>query len=242
MMCCSGAILQDSQRVVAVVHARMGSARFPGKMLAQLGGHPVLEWVVRRTLRTRGIDSFVLATSDLSQDDALVALGETIGIPTFRGSHENVLQRVIDAADSINASAVVRVCADNPFIDSDLVTALVSDFRREPCDYLFNHRPGLGLDIADGFGAEIFDMKVLRSIEDEFNEPRYREHLTSAIWEHQHRYSVRSLPVSAELRKSHLRFDVDTDEDLRFLDNLVSNGKLTIMSTAAEILKSVRVH
>ena len=100
----------------------------------------------------------------------------------------------------------------------------------------------MGLDIADGFGAEIFDMKVLRSIEDEFNEPRYREHLTSAIWEHQHRYSVRSLPTSAELRKSHLRFDIDTDEDLRFLDNLVSNGKLTMMSTAAEILKSVRVH
>lgn len=242
MTCCSGAILLHSQQVVAVVHARMGSARFPGKMLAQLGGYPVLEWVLRRTLRADGIDSFVLATSDLSQDDALAALGKRIGIPTFRGSHENVLQRVIDAADSYKADAVVRVCADNPFIDPELITALVSDFRRESCDYLFNHRPGLGLDIADGFGAEIFDMDVLRNIEKEFNEPRYREHLTSAIWEHSHRYSVRSLKPPAELSKKHVRFDVDTHEDLMFLESLVSNGKLTMTSTATQILMSVHVH
>ncbi len=214
----------------------MGSTRFPGKMLEILGTQPILEWVLRRTLKVRGLDGYVLATSRLSQDDVLVDLATNIGISVFRGSHDNVLERVIGAGDQVGAAAIVRVCADNPFVDPDLVTDLVDDYRKNWCDYLFNHRPGVGLNIADGFGSEIFDFSILKSIENEFREPRYREHLTTAYWEHPEKFSIRSLRPPADLAHSELRFDVDTPDDLRYLRQLVSKGNLTTDSPAQAIV------
>lgn len=240
MTFCNGQTLSNKKIVVAVVHARMGSTRFPGKMMELLGGYPVAEWVVRRTLRARGIDHFVLATSDLPQDDMLVKLGERIGITTFRGSNENVLQRVLGAAEQFRADAVVRICADNPFIDPELISSLVADFRSNWCDYMFNHRPGLGLAIADGFGGEVFDVAVLRSIENRFEEPRYQEHLTLAFWEHEDIFTVRSLAPSPALADSCLRFDVDAPNDLKYLNQLVEEGGLTMLSSAAQIMDVAR--
>lgn len=233
--------MRRRRTVVAVVHARMGSSRFPGKMMALLEDHPVLEWVITRTLRSSEVDHFVLATSDLPQDDVLVDFAMGMGIDVFRGSNSNVLKRVIDSAEPFGADAVVRVCADNPFIEPSLISDLVRHYRKNWCDYLFNHRPGLGLIIADGFGAEIFDFSVLKSIEGRFAEPRYREHLTSAYWEHQDLFDVKWLAPDAALADQSFRFDVDTPEDLRYLQGLVRGGRITMASTAYEIMDVARV-
>ena len=225
---------------MAVVHARMGSSRFPGKMMALLDSRPVVEWVVRRTMQSSGVDHFVLATSDLPQDDVLADFATGLGIAVFRGSNQNVLQRVIDAAEPLGADAVVRVCADNPFVDPNLISKLLEHFRNNWCDYLFNHRPGLGLVVADGFGGEIFDFAVLKTIEDRFAEPRYREHLTSAYWEHQDLFDVRWLKPDSALADHRFRFDVDVPEDLLYLQGLVQRGNITTASTAHEIMEIAR--
>lgn len=215
----------------------MGSVRFPGKMLASLAGHPVLEWVVRRTLGARSVQSFVLATSDLDQDDVIEELGKRCGIAVFRGSHENVLRRVIDAATPFVPDAVLRICADNPFVDPRLLDSLVDDFRKYWCDYAFNHRPGPGLSVADGFGGEVFDFQSLASVESRFSESRYREHLTSPFWEHQDVFKIRAVGVGADLQHPSLRFDVDTPDDLEKLNQLVTRGHLSMKSTAEEIVR-----
>ena len=220
-----------------VIHARMGSSRFPGKMVAPLGNAAVLEWVIRRSTRTRGISEFVLATSSLSQDDVLYELGEMLGIRTFRGSHEDVLQRVIQAADRFDPAAVVRVCADNPFIDPELVSELVAAYRDTQCDYMFNHRPGLGLKIADGFGGEVFRFSALQKVAEMFPESRYREHLTSPFWEHQELFEVVALDTHPELVSPDRRFDVDTPEDLAYLNDLVRLGGITFDTRAERILE-----
>lgn len=214
----------------------MGSTRFPGKTLALLGGIPIIEWVVRRTLRIRGVDHMVLATSRQTADDEIVSVAERLGIDTFRGSHEDVLKRVLDAAAPHEPHAVVRVCADNPFVDPGLVGDLVVEFRREWCDYAFNHRPGLGLEIADGFGAEVFDFNTLRSIPSRFSTPRYHEHLTSPFWEHQAMFKVKAVQAASWLRYPKMRFDVDTPSDLEYLNELVTKGNVNIDSSAAEII------
>ena len=208
--------------------------------MALLDNHPVLEWVLTRTLRSSDVDHFVLATSDLPQDDVLGDFAKSMGIDVFRGSSSNVLQRVIDSAEPFGAHAVVRVCADNPFVEPGLITDLVRHFRDNWCDYLFNHRPGLGLIIADGFGTEIFDFSVLKTIEDRFAEPRYREHLTSAYWEHQDQFDVKWLAPDAALANQRFRFDVDTPEDLHYLEGLVRRGRITMESTADEIMDVAR--
>ena len=236
MTYCNGVILASNSKVVAVIHARMSSSRFPGKMLALLGEMPVLEWVVRRTMCAEGVHRFVLATSDLRADDVLATLGEQLGIEVFRGSHEDVLRRVIDAAELHHADAVLRVCADNPLIDPRLLTQLIEDFRVLSCDYLFNHRPGLGLIVADGFGGEVFDLAALKSVPRRFSETRYHEHLTSAFWEHQDVFMVRSCPVDKSLQYPELRFDVDVPADLQYLNDLVSRGRINLNTSATEIV------
>jgi len=230
-------ILLSDKRIVAVIQARMGSVRFPGKMLASLGGYPILEWVVLRTLGALSVQSFVLATSDLDQDDVIEELGKRCGIAVFRGSHENILRRVIDAATQFVPDAVLRICADNPFVDPSLLDSLVDDFRNDWCDYAFNHRPGPSLSVADGFGGEVFDFCSLTSVESRFSEPRYREHLTSPFWEHQDVFKIRAVGVSAELQHPSLRFDVDTPGDLEKLNRLVTRGRLNMKSTADEIVR-----
>lgn len=214
----------------------MGSSRFPRKMLAPLGGIPVVEWVVRRTIRTPNVDGVVLATSTLSDDDAIVGVGERVGVEVFRGSHEDVLQRVLDAATPHDPGAVLRICADNPFVDPEVLGQLVDSFRREWCDYAFNHRPGPGLTAADGFGGEVFDFGVLAAIPSRFSESRYHEHLTSPFWEHPEEFSIRAVQVDPSLRHPNLRFDVDTPSDLEYLNSLVSTGDIGLGSTAAKIV------
>lgn len=235
-MCCSGVTL-PRRKVVAVIHARMGSSRFPGKMLATLGHAPVLEWVIRRTLKTESVDAFVLATSDLHQDDVLATLGKQLEIPVFRGSLDDVLTRVVDAAEEFQADAVLRICADNPFVDPAVLTLLVTAFRKNWSDYAFNHRPAFGLDVADGFGGEIFDLGALAGVRTRFDNPRYREHLTSPFWDHPEIFSIQAIACPNSLRRPELRFDVDTPGDLEFLNSLVLRGQLTFDSSAEEIIR-----
>lgn len=235
-MYCSGVTL-PRRKVVAVIHARMGSSRFPGKMLATLGNAPVLEWVIRRTLNTASVDAFVLATSNLHQDDVLASLGERLEIPIFRGSLDDVLTRVVNAAEEFQADAVLRICADNPFVDPAVLTLLVTAFRENWSDYAFNHRPAFGLDVADGFGGEIFDFAALAGVRTRFTNPRYREHLTSPFWDHPELFSIRAIACPSPLSRPELRFDVDTPSDLEFLNSLVLRGRLTFDSPAEEILR-----
>ncbi|HNC94755.1 MAG TPA: NTP transferase domain-containing protein, partial [Myxococcota bacterium] len=103
--------------VVAIIQARMGSVRFPGKMLANLHGYPVLEWVLHRVAQATEVDEVVLATTDMARDNPLVELAGRLAVPVHRGSESDVLGRFADAAAAFDAEGVVRICADNPFID-----------------------------------------------------------------------------------------------------------------------------
>ena len=218
----------------------MGSTRFPGKMLANLGERPVLEWVVRRTLRVDGVQHHVLATSELVQDDPIASLGRSLGIEVFRGPHEDVLQRVLDASAAYDPVAILRICGDNPFVDPGMVSHLVSSYRQFRCDYAFNHRPALGLQVVDGLGGEIFGIDSLRLISTNFSDPRYREHLTLPFWDHPESFSIRAVEVPIELRYPSLRLDVDTPKDLEYLNGLVTSGRLNIDTAAHEIIRCAR--
>jgi len=165
-------------KTVALVQARMGSTRFPGKMLAQLGGHPLLEWVLLRMRRARMIDEVVLATTTLGRDDELVALAQKLGIEVFLGSENDVLGRLSAAAVQCGADIVVRVCADNPFIDPDEIDRLVAHFKSNACDYACNNQDRLGNRYADGFGAEILSNFLLQQIAQTATDARHREHVT----------------------------------------------------------------
>jgi spore coat polysaccharide biosynthesis protein SpsF len=211
-------------RTVAIVQARMGSARFPGKMLALLGGRPLLEWVLRRVSRAKQVDETVLATSTESRDDALAALAEQIGVRTCRGDESDVLGRLVSAAEMCNAAWVVRVCADNPFIDPDEIDRLVTFFQDHACDYACNHMDRLGSRYADGFGAEILSADLLRRVAVVTAEDKHREHVTLYLWDHAREYRLLAVPAPTELAHPEMRFDVDVPADLAGLEQLVAAG------------------
>lgn len=221
-----------TKRTVAIVQARMGSARFPGKMLSVLGGHPLLEWVLQRVTRATRLDETVLATTACSRDDPLVELAEECGVRVFRGDEADVLGRFAAAAEASNAESVVRVCADNPFIDPGEIDRLVDFFNHHHCDYACNHLDRLGSGYADGFGAEILGADLLRRVAANSTDAKYREHVTLYLWDHAAEYSLKPVPAPRALAYPALRFDVDVPADLAGLEQLAAAG--VDMETSAE--------
>ena len=112
-------------RTVAVVQARLGSHRFPGKMLAVLGGHSLLEWVVNRVGQSDVVDRVVVATTLEPLDDQIVAECGRLGVYVVRGSTNDVLDRFMAALADDQCDTVVRVCADNPFVDASCIAAVI---------------------------------------------------------------------------------------------------------------------
>jgi len=115
---------------VAIIQARMGSSRLPGKMMMELAGTPIIEWVVRRVQGAALLDDIIVATSDADIDDGLALIAKNLGVQVFRGSEANVLDRFIKAAEYCEADTIVRICADNPLIDPGEIDRLIKFYNR----------------------------------------------------------------------------------------------------------------
>lgn len=221
--------------VVALVQARMGSTRFPGKMVSTLGGRPLLEWVLLRTKQSKLLSRVVLATTNLECDNELVKIAEMHGIDVFRGSESDVLGRFTLAAKKYKADLVVRVCADNPFIDPKEIDRLIHFFQTNQCDYACNHQARLGSNYADGFGAEIFSSKLLIELEKLASDIGHREHATAYLWDHFDDFSIKAVLPPVGLDRPELRFDIDTVKDYEYIKSLISRG-VTIDMLAPQIV------
>ncbi|HLO96218.1 MAG TPA: glycosyltransferase family protein [Burkholderiaceae bacterium] len=223
-------------RVVALVQARMGSSRFPGKMMSPLAGRPLLAWVLERLKRAHRLDALVLATTDLPRDVALVEQAQALGVATFTGSESDVLGRFAQAARRFEADTVVRVCADNPFIDGAVVDQLVDFYAAGDCDYACNHLDRLGSGFADGFGAEILSASLLHRLDANCTEPRHREHVTLAVWDEGAPWRKAVPKAPPALAHPELRFDVDEPAHLAGLQSLAERHGLDLHSPAAAVV------
>ena len=209
---------------VALVQARMGSTRFPGKMLAPLGGRPILEWVLLRASQSQLLSKVVLATTNLERDDELVRIAERVGIDVYRGSESDVLERFVLAAKKYGADPVVRICADNPFIDPREIDRLVHFFQANQCDYACNHQARLGNQYADGFGAEILSSDLLIKLGNIAVDMRHREHVTTYLWDNFDEFNLKVVFPPPGLDQPDLRFDIDTLADYEYMESLVLKG------------------
>jgi spore coat polysaccharide biosynthesis protein SpsF len=224
-------------RTVAVIQARLGSQRFPEKMLALLGNRSLLEWVVTRVRRSEMLDHVVVATTQESRDDRLADECARLGVDVMRGPTDDVLARFAQAVEGDAADAVVRVCADNPFIDPACIDELVREYRRHGVDYAYNHRPHGACDYADGFGAEILSRGLLDKLQASDLSARHREHVTLAVVDGTIPALTHACIAPKELAYPKLRFDVDTANDLKSLNQLISLGQISLVTTAAEVVR-----
>ena len=125
-----GGSLSKSIRTIAIVQARMGSSRLPGKMMMDLCDQPLLYWVLSRVKRTKLANSVLLAISDSEKDNPLAELAQQLNVPVFRGSETDVLGRFVAAAHMARADRVVRVCGDNPLIAPEEIDRLINFFEK----------------------------------------------------------------------------------------------------------------
>lgn len=203
---------------VAIIQARMGSSRLPGKVLMKLGERPVLQWVVDRSRQIPGIDSVAVATSDGPADDEIVAWCEDYGVPCHRGSEDDVLARFEAAARAEGADIVMRITADCPFIDPQVSGAVLSRLIRADADYVANNLPAVW---PDGLDCEVFKAEALYAAARDAVRALDREHVTPFIKHNRDRFTVLSIGSLAPGLASE-RWTVDDPEDLEFLQEVVT--------------------
>jgi len=203
----------------------MGSSRFPGKMSADLGGFPIIDWVLRRSKTSNLVDKFILATSTKTEDDFLVKKANEYMIGSYRGSENNVLSRFVEVANDENADIIVRICADNPFICGNEIDRAISLFLENMPDYAFNHTPAMGNNYVDGVGAEVFTFDALSKIAKNAENDSQLEHVTKYIWDNKRNFDIHIINAPVELAYPEIDLDVDTKEDLFCLNNILEKHK-----------------
>ena len=201
------------QRILAVIQARMGSTRLPGKILADIGGKPMLCRVVERARRASSLDGVLVATTTNSEDDAVERLCAERGYRWTRGHPTDVLDRYYQAAREAAANAIVRLTADCPVIDPAVIDQVVDAFLAAdpPVDFAANRLPDdrtfpIGLD------TEVCTFAALARAWAEATQPYQREHVMPYLYETPGRFGT--LLVRSPRDLSHLRWTVDTPEDL----------------------------
>ena len=203
----------DKPKVVAIIQARMGANRLPGKVLAEIAGRPMLWHVVNRVRIARSVDKVVVATSNRSSDDAVAEFCVQNDIEFFRGHETDVLDRFYQTARHFNADVVVRITADCPLIDPQVVDKVVSTYLEGGYDYVTNT---LRSTYPDGMDVEVFSLAALEKAWREARLPAEREHVTPYL-RASGRFRVFNVENEVDLSKRNLRWTVDEPADLEFV-------------------------
>ena len=202
-------------RIVAIIQARMGSTRLPGKTLEKIAGMTMLERVVRRTAASRLISEVTVATTVSPHDDVIYDASSGIGCRCFRGSEQDVLDRYLRAADEFESEIVVRITSDCPLIDAAVVDRVITAFLDEAPDYASNT---LERTYPRGLDTEVLSRAALERAWREADQPYQREHVTPFIWQQPSLF--RLLSVTDIEDHSRHRWTVDTIDDLRFVRSI----------------------
>lgn len=225
--------------IAAVIQARMGSTRLPGKALRPLAGPTLTEHIIKRCQAVKEIDGIILAIPLGSQEKPLAEIAGRLGIECVQGPEEDVLQRFILAGDQVEAEHIVRVCGDNPLVDLPLIRSLIQRHADKNADYTFCSDA-----IPLGSGSEVAKLSTLRQIARITTEPVYREHVTTYFHDHPNDFHLEKIPAPAYLKDSTVRLTVDTEKDFYLLDQIYQKFYFPSQSPLdlAEILPYLASH
>nr|WP_221379690.1 glycosyltransferase family protein [Actinoplanes polyasparticus] len=202
---------------LGIIQARMGSSRLPGKVLRKLGNRSVLERVVRAAQQSGVLDKVVVATTTEADDDAVATECAAIGVPCFRGSVDDVLDRFLGVLDEHESDIVLRFTADSPLLDPELIALTHRVFLAAGVDYLTT---SITKTLPRGLDVEIVRTPVLREI-DALATEHHRTHVTSYIYTHSEEFDVVGLTLQPDL--SHLRLTLDTEDDWKLIEAIVTH-------------------
>ena len=200
---------------LGVVQVHPSDAVADSKLQRKLGGKPLLEWIVRRATDCQRLDRVVVLLGTSPADDELAALVPA-DVSVFRSRQTDQIKRLLEAVDKFQPLAVVRLAGDNPLVDPVLIDRLVSTAASHPhCDYIgycpADGRPAVLSTL--GVFAEWFPARALRRADREAKLPVDRDEVTRYLYAHPEKFSLRLLPVPAELDRQDVRLKLDSQED-----------------------------
>ena len=203
--------------VVAVVQARMGSSRLPGKSLTKIAGLPLLGHVLARLKLSKRITRIIVATTKQPSDDAIVDFSNNYCVDVVRGSSSNVLQRFKDALDGDSCKYIVRVCADSPFIDADVIDRYVDLAISEQTEFVDIHKDTPAIHV----GYEVFSRASFdRLITEVPDDPVAMEHVTGYFRKNTDFVSTSYMRFPEEECFTGARISIDTPADLEFVESV----------------------
>ncbi len=208
-----------SEKILVITQARMTSTRLPGKILLEINHLTLLHYHLERLHNTDW--QVVVATTTNEEDNAVQAFCEKEGVPCYRGSEHNVLQRFFETAKKYHPDIVVRVTSDCPLIDAGLIAKGLKMYRDENSKhaYVSNCFPR---SYARGFDFEIFSMDLLQDAYANATEQNDLEHVTPYIWKNKSG-RVKLLNLAQEPNNSHLRLCVDESDDFILIEKLITD-------------------
>jgi spore coat polysaccharide biosynthesis protein SpsF len=207
-------------KVVASIEARMTSSRLPGKVLLSAAGKSMFEHLVYRLNKVPSLDKIVLATTTNIADDPLVSLAKNLGIDVFRGDEDDVMQRVIDACDFVNADIVVEITGDCPIIDPQIVEQSISLFKAHDVDYVSN---ALVRSYPDGMDTQVFRLDTLRRSAAMTSDRLDREHVTLHIRNNPKLFSHIHLISPPETYWPELGLTLDESSDYNLIKKIIEH-------------------
>lgn len=219
-------------KTVAVIQARMGSSRLPGKVLLPLpmGGTPVLEHVVRRVNSATEVDTTVVATSEKKQDDIIAEFAPPFDCDVYRGSESDVLDRMYRAATQFDADTVVRITADCPLVSPLFIDHSVQKIREGDFDYL---SAAFERTFPRGVTGETFTFRSFKRVKSESEMPRHEEHVTPYYRENPNEFDLGNIDSEEVFDNSNLhnrddlRLTLDEQADYKLFNRIYSNIEFT---------------
>ena len=201
-------------KIIALIQARMGSTRLPGKVMRAIGGIPLIELLLNRLAQANEIDQIVVATSADPANIPLIHHVQSLGYSCYQGSEDDVLDRFVQAASVYHADVIVRITGDCPLIDPNLVDEAIRRFRNAKVDYFSNVAPPT---YPDGLDVEVFTTAALISADLSTDNVADREHVSSYL-RNSGKYKTGSMKHVEDL--SYMRWTVDEPDDLKVIEKV----------------------
>ena len=217
--------------IIAIIQARQDSLRFPNKVLQKINGKTLIEILLYRLSRSKNINKIVLATSSKVKNKELCKLVDNLGYDVFNGDENDVLKRYYEAAKKYNANVVIRITADCPLIDSNLLDKMLSLFLKKDYDYISNT---IVPTYPDGMDIEIMNFLCIKEAYKKSKNQFDREHVTPYIKKNK---NFKKFNYVNKIDLSHLRLTVDYPEDLIVIRNIIKEFKNKIFFNWKEIEK-----
>lgn len=204
-------------RIAIIIQARMRSSRLPGKVLRSVCGKPLLELMIERLRCVSEAQEIVVATTTDPSCDPIEAFTRRVGVGCYRGSEEDVLERVLLAAQQSRAHLIVETTGDCPLIDPETVSRVIQTFLAHSVEYCSNV---LTRTYPRGMDVQVFPTAVLEEVARLTSDPADREHVSLYIYEHPERFRLLNVESGLPADAAELRLTVDTPEDFALIKTI----------------------